>query len=313
MKKSIILPVMILFLFSSCTPKIQYLTTDVNLPVNKTIKDVKYEKERVNIIGIANRQGFQAEPFNAWYDKYYNNYNPSPKAISKAKKKINDVEVLAFMGTWCGDSKRGVPQFYKVLDQMGFDEKKLKMVCVSDLSDTYKQSPNGEEKGLNIHRVPTFIFYKEGKEIGRIVESPTTSFEVDIAQIVNDLAPTPNYDVQNLIHQSIQEKGIAAMEEKLKAYGNYVARYTRTSSELNGYGYVLLGQKKMEEALLVFKINAAAYPKNPNVFDSLAEAYLKASDKSLAIENYKNVLKLDADHENAKDQLAKLGVTDHIK
>jgi len=46
-----------------------------------------------------------------------------------------------------------------------------------------KQGPNGEEKGMGIHRVPTFIFEQGGKEIARIVEDPATDFETDIAQI----------------------------------------------------------------------------------------------------------------------------------
>lgn len=309
MKKSIQLLVIFLMLFSACSPKVQHLTTAPNLPLNQTYQDEKRGKQRTNLIGICDRKGLQAAPFKEWYDKYYNDYTPFAPAIKKGKKNLKGVEVLTFMGSWCGDSKRGVPQFYKVMDEMGFDEKNMKLVCVSDQSEKYKQSPNGEEQGLNIHRVPTFIFYKEGKEIGRIIEKPVTSFDVDIAQILNGLAPTPKYATQILIHHHLQEKGIDAMEVKLENYGRYVARYTYSSSELNSYGYVLLGNKKYDEAILIFKINAAAYPHNPNVFDSLAEAYLKNGNKTLAIENYKKVLELSPDHENAKTELEKLGIT----
>ena len=306
MKKSIFFTLTVLLLLTSCAPQKKYLTTDVTLPINKTITDTKNEKERTNLIGITTRDGLQEAPFKEWYDKYYSPYTPNPKVISKGKSKVKGVEVLAFMGTWCGDSKRGVPQFYKVMDEMGFDEKNMKLVCVSDLDEDYKQSPNHEEKNLNIHRVPTFIFYKEGKEIGRIVESPVTSFEVDIVQILNGLTTTPNYATQNFIHQRLQERGIAKMEEKLKPYGQYVARYAKGAGELNTYGYVLLSQKKMDEALLVFKINAMAYPYNPNVFDSLAEAYLKSGNSELAIENYKKVLEINPDDKHAKEELGKI-------
>jgi hypothetical protein len=33
------------------------------------------------------------------------------------------------------------------------------------------------EVGLNITKVPTFIFYKKGKEVGKIVETLKTSLE----------------------------------------------------------------------------------------------------------------------------------------
>jgi Tfp pilus assembly protein PilF len=126
-----------------------------------------------------------------------------------------------------------------------------------------------------------------------------------MAQIVNGLATTPNYHTQSMIYTHLAEKGTAAMEEKLKPYSRYVARYAK-SSELNTYGYVLLSEKKFEEALLVFRINAMAFPHKPNVFDSLAEAYLKSGNKELAIENYKKVLELKPDDEQAKKELAKL-------
>ena len=313
MKKLNYLPLIVfatvLFL-TSCAPQKRYLTTDATLPVNKEIKDIKNEKERVNLIGVSNREGLQQAPFNEWYEKYYSEYKPDPKVISKGKSKMKGVEVLAFLGTWCGDSKRGVPRFYKVMDEMGFDEKNLKMVSVSDSVEEYKRSPNGEEKGLNIFRVPTFIFYKEGKEIGRIVETPTTSFEVDVAQIVNGLSPTPNFKTQALIHGNLQAGGFDKIEKSIEKYGNYVSRQTTSASELNAYGYVLLRSGKMKEALLIFRINALAYPHYSNVFDSLGEAYLVAGNKKLAIENYKKVLELKPDNENAKKELKKLGISD---
>ncbi|HFB99611.1 MAG TPA: tetratricopeptide repeat protein [Phaeodactylibacter sp.] len=306
MKKSILFFVITLFLFSSCAPQKKFLTTDTRLPVNDTYKKTRKEKEETHLLGICNRAGLQAEPFNKWFDKNYQKYEPNPAVIAKGKSKIKGVEVLAFFGTWCGDSKRNIPRFYKVMDEMGFDEKNLKLVSLSNVKGAYKQSPSKEEKGLNIHRVPTFIFYKNGKEIGRIVEDPMTSLEVDIAQIVNGLAPTPKYATQALIHKNIQELGVKSIEKKLENYGKYVARHTKNSSELNGYGYMLLNTKKMEEAILVFKINTLAYPKDPNVFDSLGEAYLAAGNKKLAIENYKKVLELNPDHKNAKEVLEKI-------
>lgn len=306
---SFILFSFILF-FISCAPQKRYLTTDANLPVNKEIKEIRNEKERVNLIGVCNRDGLQQAPFNEWYQKYYSEYKPDSKVVSKGKSKMKGVEVLAFLGTWCGDSKRGVPQFYKVMDEMGFDEKNLKLVSVSNSKELYKRSPNGEEKGLNIFRVPTFIFYKEGKEIGRIVETPTTSFEVDVAQIVNGLAPTPNFKTQALIHAKLEAGDFEKIEKDIEKYGRYVARRTTSASELNAYGYVLMRGKKMKEAILIFKINALAYPHYANVFDSLGEAYVIAGDKELAIENYKKVLELKPDDENATKELKKLGISD---
>jgi len=40
------------------------------------------------------------------------------------------------------------------------------------------------EKDLNITNIPTFIFYKNGKEMHRIVESPMESLEKDMLKII---------------------------------------------------------------------------------------------------------------------------------
>jgi hypothetical protein len=37
---------------------------------------------------------------------------------------------------------------------------------------------------LKVERVPTFIFYRDGKEIGRIIENPKTSLIEDFLEIV---------------------------------------------------------------------------------------------------------------------------------
>ncbi len=41
-----------------------------------------------------------------------------------------------------------------------------------------------EVDGMEIHFVPTFIFYRNDEEIGRIVEMPYESLEKDMLEIV---------------------------------------------------------------------------------------------------------------------------------
>ena len=57
-----------------------------------------------------------------------------------------------------------------------------------------QKSPGGEEWGLNIQRVPTLIFLKNGREINRIVETPVTSWEADFLTIVSNQTYIPNYE-----------------------------------------------------------------------------------------------------------------------
>ena len=67
-------------------------------------------------------------------------------------------------------------KFDKVLDYVEFPAETMRLVMV----DRDKQSGTDAEDGKNIHHVPTFILYKDGIELGRIVETPIESLEDDI-------------------------------------------------------------------------------------------------------------------------------------
>jgi predicted Zn-dependent protease len=69
---------------------------------------------------------------------------------------------------------------------------------------------------------------------------------------------------------------------------------------INNLGYYLVGQKKMKEAIEVFKLNVVAYPKSGNTYDSLAETYMNTGDKAHAIEFYKLALEVEPNYGNAK-------------
>jgi uncharacterized protein len=70
--------------------------------------------------------------------------------------------------------------------------------------------------------------------------------------------------------------------------------YTIRPSEafVNQYGYQLMGEKKMDEAIAIFKDNVKEHPKSANVYDSLGEAYEKAGQLELARENYEKAFTL---------------------
>ncbi len=132
-----------------------------------------------HLVGVVNKQDFQKNY--TWFDKNYKAYKTDKKVISELKQKFKNVKVLAFMGTWCGDSRRKVPRFYKILDEIRYDFKDLKMITVNR-----QKKANGLEQGFDIKRVPTFIILKNNKEIGRIIETPkyNSTIEKDLLEIV---------------------------------------------------------------------------------------------------------------------------------
>ena len=72
---------------------------------------------------------------------------------------------------------------------------------------------------------------------------------------------------------------------------------------LNTSGYNLLAMGKLQNAIDVFLLNVKLFPKSWNVYDSLGEAYAKAGNKKLAIENYKKSIAINPQNDSGKKAL----------
>ena len=92
-------------------------------------------------------------------------------------------------------------------------------------------------------------------------------------------------------------------ELKEKYYGT--GAYQFNESVLNNLGYAALSENP-EGALKAWKLNSKEYPKSGNVWDSLAEGYMKTGDNKKAKKYYRKSLKLSPENQNAKDMLKKL-------
>ncbi|QIL42464.1 thioredoxin family protein [Pedobacter sp. HDW13] len=147
--------------------------------VNKKIHDSVHNKDI--LINACTREGITTFPeFKEMYDPLYKAYIPDAATMIELKKLIKNDKIKIVFGTWCGDSKVNVPNFFKVLDDLHFKQKNVEIIAV----DGNKKAENGILDGLEILRVPTFIVYdKKGKELGRIIEGPKTTLEGDLLAI----------------------------------------------------------------------------------------------------------------------------------
>lgn len=66
-----------------------------------------------------------------------------------------------------------------------------------------------------------------------------------------------------------------------------------TEAEINAYGYNLLLAGKMDKAIEVFILNTKRFPRSPNTWDSLGEAYYTKGDKKNATANFKKSLSMN--------------------
>ncbi len=151
--------------------------------LHKDKESDKIEKfsQQSMLLGKFSEKDLLKEPYSRWFKPRYENYEPKKSSIKTISKHINDYKITLYMGTWCGDSKRETPRLFKVLEESGFKMKNLTAYAV----DHSKRTPEKTEENVNLHRVPTIIFYKNGKEVNRFVEYSQESIEEDIAKIVS--------------------------------------------------------------------------------------------------------------------------------
>lgn len=258
------------------------------------------------LLGEINKNGLTRNTFNSWFSKNHEEYMVNKSITKKLKDSLNQYKIKVFLGTWCGDSKKEVPRFYKIIEAAKFPENQLQVIALDRTEDAYKQSPNREEKGLNIHRVPTFIFYRNGKEINRIVEHPKETLERDMLSIVTDNKYTSNYMAANYMNYLLKNKPLDSLKLEEVNLVPRLAEHVKGSRELNTYGYSLLRSNQIEKALYIFDFNTKIFPYKYNVYDSLGEAQLKAGNHSNALKNYYKVLSLKPDDENALEMIEKI-------
>ncbi|MGH9901289.1 MAG: hypothetical protein ACRD68_05550, partial [Pyrinomonadaceae bacterium] len=101
-------------------------------------------------------------------------------------------------------------------------------------------------------------------------------------------APSPAR-FRAMIEREGMRKALQAYEEAKKAEpGAFLFR----EQTVNGLGYQLLRAGKVKEAVEIFKLNVAAYPKSSNVYDSLSDGYEADGNKELAIQYAEKALEV---------------------
>ena len=84
------------------------------------------------------------------------------------------------------------------------------------------------------------------------------------------------------------------------------ASYALPETDVNNWGYKLIKQERITDALEIFKLNVYLYPASANAFDSLGETFAELSDAENSIKNYEQSLKLNPENINARNQIQKL-------
>ena len=133
------------------------------------------------LVGTASRTSLN-DPAFSWFKKGYDSYKPTAAALKVIKPQASTLHIEVFGGTWCDDTHELLPKFYKVADEAKITDSQITLHLVN----RDKKTKDGSSEKYKIVNVPTYIIIKDGKEIGRIVESAKISIEADLAAILTD-------------------------------------------------------------------------------------------------------------------------------
>ncbi|HLG39395.1 MAG TPA: hypothetical protein VI461_06990 [Chitinophagaceae bacterium] len=257
------------------------------------------------LYGLCSKDSLMADPFGKWFNPGYDSYQPALALVAGFKKyDYKNISIKVFFGTWCGDSRREVPRFLKLLSAISFPEKKLELIAVGGRDSLVKQSPQHEEAGHGIFRVPTFIVYKNGIEINRINEFPVFSLEKDMLDILSGQPYSPNYHSFKFIHQWMNDGVLDDDNISVAGLAEQLRTLVSNENELNSLGYLHLKQGKKKEALRIFQVNYNLYPASSHILSSLGEGYYENNDYKKAVTFLEKSLEFNKEPGEVKTILA---------
>lgn len=106
-------------------------------------------------------------------------YKPDGRYVKTIKNYKHSFDVVVMFATWCPTCKQVLPKFLKILDETGRKDVDVKFVGIAMGGSEPRDAL--EKYG---HDYPAFIFFKDGKEIDRIIGEPAHSLERSIADLL---------------------------------------------------------------------------------------------------------------------------------
>jgi thiol-disulfide isomerase/thioredoxin len=116
-----------------------------------------------------------------WFAQNQQGYTPDQKALQTLKANKDSINIIAFGGTWCSDTKFILPKFFMLADAAGLSQDRVTVLGV----DHNKKTIQHLSEAFGIENVPTLIVMKNGKEIGRVVEyGKKGMFDRELGEII---------------------------------------------------------------------------------------------------------------------------------
>lgn len=133
-------------------------------------------QEKQYMRGYYTRASFLKEV--QWKDPLAMKYVPDPEWMDSLQT-CDTTDVRIVLGSYCPDSRKWVGRFFNLQNSMPVRLTELVLV------DTTKKDERGFCEQNGVKKIPTFFFYRDGKEIGRIVEKPKGKLEKQLFGIMH--------------------------------------------------------------------------------------------------------------------------------
>lgn len=132
--------------------------------------------------GFLTKKDLATDTSYAWFAKNQEGYMPDQGALQALRANRDSINIIAFGGTWCSDTKYILPKFFALADAAGFSPDRITVVGV----DHNKKTIQHLSEAFGITNVPTIIVMKNGKEVGRVIEyGHAGMFDRELGEIIN--------------------------------------------------------------------------------------------------------------------------------
>lgn len=114
----------------------------------------------------------------AWFYSGVNKYQPNDNMLNYVKDNRGKFNVVAVIGTWDDASRKALPALYKVIILGGSPDEQILTFGADEKLQT--DAP----QDYKVKKLPAFIVFREGKEIGRINADSEDTIESALAKIL---------------------------------------------------------------------------------------------------------------------------------
>lgn len=118
------------------------------------------------------------------------------------------------------------------------------------------------------------------------------------------LAYVPRKTFREILDEALTEGGAELALKKFREFrAEPVNKYAETEEPLLIAGSRLLGEKKFEQALALFKLDAEEHPRSFRAHFAIGEAHFRSGNKALAAESFEKALRLNPKYYEASERL----------